>query len=289
MSTRTAPSPPHTEFFPPPPPRTPGAPARAMAAILDDTRQLKRFWPVVQNMVMQELRVRYQRSMLGFFWTLVNPILMMATLTVVFSQLMHTQWQKYVVYLFAGMVPWTLLSGSLNDCAFCIIHNEALIRKIYLPKMIFPLTKVLINLITFVLSLGALFLLLAPMGATFSLPMLLLPLAITLFTVFTLGLGLLVATMNTFFRDCSHLVNVFLQAWYFATPILYEAKEFGSSSWILSLNPAYPFIRLFQVIIRDGQWPNLAMVSVAAAVAAVSLGVGYAAFKCSENKLIFRL
>lgn len=287
MSIRTAPSPPHTEFFPTA--AGPRAPARWLAAILDDVRQLKRFWAVVQNMVVQDLRVRYQRSMLGFFWTLVNPILMMATLTVVFSQLMHTEWQKYVIYLFAGMVPWTLLSGSLNDCAFCIIQNESLIRKIYLPKLIFPLTRVLINLTTFVLSLGALFLLLAPMGAKFSLPMLMLPLAIALFTTFTLGLGLLVATMNTFFRDCSHLVTVFLQAWYFATPILYEATQFGSSSWLLSLNPAYPFIRLFQVIIRDGQWPNLGMISVAAAVATASLGVGYAAFKCYENKLVFRL
>jgi ABC-type polysaccharide/polyol phosphate export permease len=287
MSIRTAPSPPHAEFFPPPP--APHAPARWLAAMTDDYRQLVRFWPVVQNMVMQDLRVRYQRSMLGFFWTLLNPILMMATLTVVFSQLVGKEWKDYAIYLFAGMVPWTLLSGSLNDCAFCIIMNEALIRKIFLPKLIFPLTRVLINLTTFVLSMGALFLLLAPLGARFTLPMLLLPAVVGLFTLFALGLGLLVATMNTFFRDCSHLVSVILQAWYFATPILYPATQFKSSPWLLWLNPAYPFIRLFQVIISEGQWPNMVLFSVAAGIAAVSLGVGYVAFKCNEDKLVFRL
>jgi ABC-type polysaccharide/polyol phosphate export permease len=118
---------------------------------------------------------------------------------------------------------------------------------------------------------------------------LLLPAVVGLFTLFALGLGLLVATMNTFFRDCSHLVSVILQAWYFATPILYPATQFKSSPWLLWLNPAYPFIRLFQVIISEGQWPNMVLFSVAAGIAAVSLGVGYVAFKCNEDKLVFRL
>src|SRR5579864_3335942 len=113
MSIRTAPSPPHTEFFPPA--RAPRAPARWLVAIADDYRQLVRFWPVIQNMVAQELRVRYQRSMLGFFWTLVHPILMMTTLTIVFSQLFNQKVENYAVFLFSGMVPWNFLSGSVND------------------------------------------------------------------------------------------------------------------------------------------------------------------------------
>ncbi|MBX6311672.1 MAG: ABC transporter permease [Isosphaeraceae bacterium] len=288
MSTRTIASPPQVEFFPSAP--THDHPlARGLAVIADDIRELRRFGPVVQNMVVQELRVRYQRSMLGFFWTLLNPILMMATLTVVFSQVFGQDPRNYAIYLFAGMIPWGLLSLSLSDCAYCIIANEGLIRKIYLPKLVFPLTKVLINLTTFVLSLVALFLLLIPLGARFSAPMLALPLAIVLFSAFTLGLGLLVATVNTFYRDCGHLVTVLLQAWYFATPIMYELQNFdGNRRWFL-LNPALPFVRIFQAIIRDGQWPSLSMFAAAAALAALALGVGYVVFKCYEDKLIFRL
>src|SRR5262249_39606389 len=132
--------------------------------------------------------------------------------------------ENYVVFLFAGMVPWNFLTASLNDTAFSIISNEPLIRKIYLPKLIFPLTPFLINLTTFVLSMIALFLLLARMGARLTPQMVLLPVVVALFTAFTLGLGLIVATANTFFRDCGHLVSVFLQAWYFATPIIYETS-----------------------------------------------------------------
>src|SRR5579875_3668372 len=104
-----------------PPPPGPHGPSRWLAALAEERRQLVRFWPVVQNMVVQELRVRYQRSMLGFVWTLLNPILMMATLTLVFSQVFNMDRKDYALYLFAGMVPWNFLSGSLNDCAFCII------------------------------------------------------------------------------------------------------------------------------------------------------------------------
>lgn len=287
MNIRTTPTPPHAEFFPAP--SRPAASARVFAGIVDDFAQMRKFWPVVTNMVAQELRVRYQRSVLGFFWTLLNPILMMLTLTVVFSQLLGQDPRSYAILLFAGMVPWGLLSCALTDCAFCIIVNEGLIRKIYLPKMIFPLTRVLINLITTGFSFAALFLLLIPLGAPFALPMLLLPIILALFALFTLGLGLIVATLNTFYRDCSHLVTVFLQAWYFATPILYPAKTLDGVPWLIWLNPAYPFIRLFQVVISERAWPSLSLFSAAAGIATVCLGVGYAAFKSNEDKLIFRL
>ena len=104
-------------------------------------------------MVVGELRVRYQRSILGFVWSLLNPLLMMVILSWVFSGL-NTDIKNYSLFLFAGMVPWSFLSVSLNECAVCIIQNEGLIRKIYLPKLVFPLARVLIGLVTFVLSLA---------------------------------------------------------------------------------------------------------------------------------------
>ncbi len=290
MDTRTSVTPPHAEFFPPPAANI--APARWLATVHDDIRQLVRFRAVIQNMVVQELRVRYHRSLLGFLWTLVNPILMMATLTLVFSQVLMRggDAKDYAIHLFAGMVPWILFSTTVSDSAFCIIQNEGLIRKIFLPKLVFPLVRLLIGLVTFVLSMAAMFLMLIPLGARFSLPLLMLPVATLLFAMFTLGLSLIVATANTFFRDCSHLVGVFLQAWYFATPIIYELGLFPADvQWRFWLNPAYPFIRMFQVVIQDCQWPDLATFGMAVGIATATLGVGYAAFKSYEDKLIFRL
>ena len=152
MEVRSTAKFPHAEFFPPPP--APRGPIRWVARLRADRQELVRFWPVVQNMVVQELRVRYQRSFLGFVWTLLNPILMMAILSWVFSRIMDKV-DHYPLFLFAGMVPWSFLSICLNDCAFSIINNEGLIRKIYLPKMVFPLNFwVLIALVTFALTLA---------------------------------------------------------------------------------------------------------------------------------------
>jgi len=286
MDVRTSARFPHAEFFPPPP--APRGPSVWLARLVDDRRQLARFWPVIQNMVVQELRVRYQRSIMGFFWTLLNPLLMMVILSWVFSQLVKNV-ENYPLFLFAGMVPWSFLSISLNECAVCIINNEGLIRKIYLPKLIFPLTRVLTSLVTFVFSLGALFLLLWPLGARPAPSMLLLPLAIALLVIFTLGLGLIVATANTFYRDCGHLITVFLQAWYFATPILYPIETFENAQWRLRLNPAFYFIELFHDVLYAGRWPRLGLVAAAAVIAAASLGIGYAIFKSQEDKMVFRL
>jgi ABC-2 type transport system permease protein/lipopolysaccharide transport system permease protein len=287
MNGSTVATAPRAEIFPPP--RAPRGPSRWLALIDRDRRELVRFWPVVQNMVVQDLRVRYQRSLLGFFWTLLNPILMMATLTLVFAQLLDENWRDYCTYLFAGLVPWGLLAGILTDSAYCIIINESLIRKIYLPKLIFPLTRVLFHLIISVLTMAAMFVLLVPLGARVSWPMLLLPVVVLMFTVFAAGLGLVIATLNTFYRDCGHLVGVVLQAWYFATPILYKSSKFRDFPWILTLNPARPFIGMFQEIIWGGNLPDRITFLVAAAIMAASLGVGYAAFKSAEDKLVFRL
>src|SRR5215213_7292049 len=116
MDVRTTPSVPHAEYFPPP--RSSRGPSRWLARMADDRQQLARFWPVIQNMVVQDLRVRYQRSMLGFFWTLLHPTLMMATQTIVFSHMFKVTIENYPIFLFAGMVPWNFFSCSLNDCAF---------------------------------------------------------------------------------------------------------------------------------------------------------------------------
>jgi len=287
MDVCTSSSAPSTDYFPAAPP--PRQPSIWRKRLLEDRMQLPRFWPVIQNMVIQELRVRYQRSFFGFLWTLLNPLLMMVILSWVFSALFRTI-ERYPVYLFTGMVPWGFLSGSVNECALCIVSNEGLIRKIFIPKLVFPLSRVLINLVTLLLSLASLFLLLWPLGATLSVPMILLPLALILLATFTLGLSLIVATANTFYRDCGHLVNVFLHAWYFATPILYQADSFpAASQWRFRLNPAYYFFELFHDIIYFGRWPLLSCWLLALVIAVATLGMGYALFKSQEDKMVFRL
>jgi ABC-2 type transport system permease protein/lipopolysaccharide transport system permease protein len=128
-----------------------------------------------------------------------------------------------------------------------------------------------------------------PMGARVTPAILFLPVVIGLFAVFTLGLSLVVATANTFFRDCGHLVTVFLQAWYFATPILFPIERLQGEQWRLRFNPAFYFIELFHDVLYTGHWPRIGLVVAAAVIAAASLGIGYVIFKSHEDKMVFRL
>ena len=147
----------------------------------------------------------------------------------------------------------------------------------------------LIGLVTFVLSLVALFLLLWPLGAGLRSRCSCCRWRLRSWRIFTLGLGLIVATTNTFYRDCGHLVAVFLQAWYFATPILFPIEQFETAQWRFRLNPAFYFIEMFHDILYAGRWPRIGLVATAAVIAAVSLGIGYAIFKSHEDKMVFRL
>jgi ABC-2 type transport system permease protein/lipopolysaccharide transport system permease protein len=287
MNTRTNSPPPHAEFFPPAAPLRSDRPR--FFRLHSDFAELARVWPVILNMVSQELRVRYQRSVLGFVWSLLNPILMMVTMAVVFTRLLGRNDPRYVLYLFSGLVPWLFLSGSLTDAAFCIIQNEGLIRKIYIPKLVFPVSRVLVNLVNFLLTLLALFLLLIPLGAKFSWAMLFLPVTIVLYTALVLGLGVGLAILNTFYRDCGHLIGVVLQAWYFATPILYSTADLPTIPLFIKLNPVYPFIAQFQAIIRWGELPSMAHIGASVLIAMLCLGTSYVGFKAHEDKLIFRL
>lgn len=289
MKTSTAATTVHADYFPAT--VEPGGVGRLVDTVRQDLGEVRRFWPVIWNLVSQDLRVKYQRSVLGFLWTLLNPVLMMGTMALVFSQVLGVQKPKdYAIYLFAGMVPWQLFYMVICESAICIIYAESLIKKIYVPKLVFPIARVVLNAIMVGLSMSALFVLMVPLGAPITPALVMLPLILALFAAFSLGCGLLVATINTFYRDFGHLVTVLLQAWYFATPIVYEATMLPEEMrWKLWLNPVYPFIRMFQVVIHDGRFPDLVLVSASAGVAAVTLGVGYAVFKAHEDKLVFRL
>ena len=128
------------------------------------------------------------------------------------------------------------------------------------------------------------------MGARLTPSIVFLPLVIALFAVFTLGLSLIVATANTFYRDCGHLVSVFLQAWYFMTPILIPLEAFKETvRWRFQLNPAFYFIELFHDVLVAGRLPRVGLVAAAAVIAMATLGIGYAIFKSHEDKMVFRL
>lgn len=253
-------------------------------------QELFAYRSVFYQLVRQYLVLRYRRTVLGFVWTLVNPLLMLSVTALVFSTIFKLDLATYSTYLFAGMVPWTFFSTSTTQACGSLISNEGLIKKIYLPKIIFPLSVCVGNLFDSLLSFVALFILIAVFGSTISWALLFIPIAFILIFLFTLGFSLALSTLTVYFRDVQYVVGILLQAVFFLTPIIY--KRDGLSGWaadLVALNPLLHFIDLFRLPLYQGVLPHASTILAAVSMSLLSLGVGALVFVKHEKKIVFRL
>jgi ABC-2 type transport system permease protein/lipopolysaccharide transport system permease protein len=251
------------------------------------------------NTVSTALKVRYQRSVLGFLWTLLNPLLTLTVMTLVFSVLLNRPLKSFTVYLFAGLVPWQFYAGSLNNGAKSLISNQSLIRKMFVPKLMFPISELLVSAINLGCAMAALFLLLQFIGASVHPQLVLLPVATLLLMMFTLGLGLMLMVLNTFYRDLEHVISVILRMWFYMSPVFWYVRDFEGREGMLGrnpyfdavilLNPMTHFLEMFHCIFRFGRWPGIDLWAPVIVLAVAMLLAGYVVYKRYEDKLIFRL
>ncbi len=253
-------------------------------------KEIYSFREVLWHILARDLKVKYKQTVLGYLWSLLNPILQLALLGAVFSHVVRWQVKDYTLFLFSGLLVWNFFSAALIVGSYSFLESEHFIRKIYLPKLLFPLSKVIFRLIDFLFSLLALSLLAMLMGYSLRPTMILLPPAIILLTLFILGITIIGAVVTVYFRDFQYLINVGLQMLYFASPILYPMEMMPPNmQWALRANPLCTFLMLFQKIIYEGQAPSLHQWGAAAGVSLLSLGAGLLCLFRTEHKLVFRL
>ena len=188
-------------------------------------------------MVIRELKARYKNSVLGFFWSLLNPLGMMLVFMVVFGIFMpNNSLERYPIFLLCGLLPWNCFNASLMSSIGSIIGNANLVQKAYFPREVLPIAAVLAQLVNFLLALIVLFALLIIFSTPFSLWLLLLPFVIFMQTCFALGLSMILATLNVFYRDTMMILDVTLLAWFFLTPIFYPLDLLPVSAELWGMN-----------------------------------------------------
>lgn len=194
---------------------------------------------LLYNLVVRDLKVRYKHSVLGFFWSLLNPLLLMLVFLFVFTQVLSQTKPMFNVFFLSALLPWTWCASSVMGTLASIVNNGHLIKKVYFPREMLPVSIVLSNMINFLLSLPALLVFVfffrpeaagPPFGDTCHFVclngnLIWLPLLILTQVIFLTGLGFILSALNVFFRDTTVLVEVGLQAWFFLTPIIYEVKD----------------------------------------------------------------
>jgi ABC-type polysaccharide/polyol phosphate export permease len=198
--------------------------------------------------------------------------------------------KNFVIFLYAGMIPWTLFSTCMTQGGASIISNEGLIKKIYIPRMIFPLSVSISLLVDTLLGMSALFVIGLVLGLKLSYALLFLPVSFLILYVFCLGITLIFSVAFVYFRDLNHLSGVMLQALYFLTPIIYPIDLVPPRfQWLYELNPIFYFVSLFRAPIYNNTLPPLMHVAIATAIAVVTFLFGAKQFRRREARLIFRL
>jgi ABC-type polysaccharide/polyol phosphate export permease len=255
-----------------------------------DLQEIVAYRNLIYELAISDLKLRYRRSVLGFLWTMLNPLLMMMVLATVFSQVMRFAIEDYAVLLLAALLPWGFFSQSITNSLMSIVGKGSLLKKVYIPKAVIPLASVLTVLINFALSLIPLVLLVLIMGKPLTLALLFLPVATLLLAMFACGFAFLFSCLNVFFRDFMHMTDVLLQAWFYLSPIIYtvdmvpEAYRF----WF-ELNPMFHYIQCFQQPIYHGQLPSQFTIVMCTLWGVLALLVGYTVFAKNADKFVFRV
>ena len=249
---------------------------------------MRRNWFTISSLVSKDFKLKYRRSVLGVLWSVLNPLLMMCVLAAVFTNVLKFgDVENFPMYLILGNVLFALMADSTSGAMTSILESAPLIKKIRVAKMIFPLEKVLFQLVNFAISLIAVIVVMVFFRIAPTVNLLALPLLLIYMLLFCSGLGMLLSALAVFFRDVCHLLGVVITAWTYATPLFYPVTLLPD--WMQAAeayNPMYHYVVYFRDIAMYGQWPGIKENLVCLAMALITFVIGFLVFKRTEKKFI---
>lgn len=257
-------------------------------AFVNNTR---RYMPLLEHMIKRDVKKQYRGSTLGYLWSILNPLLIMLVMLMVFSTMFKNSIENFPVYLFVGRMFFSFITDATNAGMRSIVGNAGLIKKTPVPKYIFPIANITSAAVTFLFSLGAFALVLIFTQTPIRLSVLFFPVIIIQTYMFSLGMGFLLAQLNVFFRDTTHLYSVFTTAWMYLTPIFYplESLSAGMQYAISNFNPAFFYVQQGRDIFLRGVLPSGDLILKGCVSAVVMLVLGLLAFKRNQDKFILHI
>ena len=255
---------------------------------IHEALELARYRHLLVNLISRDLKVRYKRSVLGFAWAMVNPLLTMLVLVLVFSQL-FSRVENYPIYVIGGLIVWRFFRQGIGGGMSSVLSSSGLLTRIYIPPSIFVTSSIGGDLIHFTLAAGVVMVLTALSGLLPSLSWLLLPLTILHVALFTLGIGLMLAALAVFFVDLFDIIDVVMGAYYFLTPIIYPMSILPPTlqDW-QQFNPMFYLVNNFRSILL-GTPPSTSDILIATIVSIVALLVGWLVFTRLRWQFAYRV
>lgn len=248
-------------------------------------KNLYNYRELIKTSVKKDLGGKYKHSFFGVLWSFINPLLQIAVYAIVFPLIMRSNIPNYTVFMVCGLIPWNYFSIVINRASFTFIENGNIIKKVYFPREILPLSLVTSETINFLISTIIIICFTLAYGMGLTKYVLLYPLVLLVQYILLLGISLIVSSVTVYFRDLQHFIGVLLQLFFYATPIVYSIETIPENfRWILKLNPMTYIIEGFRDIFYYHQMPDIKMLGIILLLGITLCIVGYLVFNKLQKK-----
>lgn len=248
-------------------------------------KNLYNYRQLLKSNVKKDIRGKYKGSFLGILWSFVNPLLMTLVYAIVFPHILRDTGDNYVTFIVIGILPWTFFTTVISQGTFCILANAGIIKKVYFPREILPISIACSGLVNFLISCIIIFIFLLCSGIGFSVHVLWLPLIVI--TQFLLSLGLIFITsgINVYIRDAEYIINFIINMLFYATPIVYSSDMFAGTSieWIIKMNPMATIITCYRDILFYQSMPHIESLLLVFVGSCLLVWIGYHIFQKLEK------
>jgi len=260
-----------------------------MLSLLKETKAIIKRRELLTQMTLREIKSRYKQSVMGYFWVILNPFFQILIMSFVFSTIMRVPTAAnanipYIVFLYVGLLPWSLFANSLTSASGSIVSNAGLITKVYFPRTILPISTIFAKIIDFMFALTILIAFMIIYQVPINLNIIWVIPIFFIQQIFTLGLSLFLAAINLIYRDIQYLLSLIISLWFYLTPVIYPTDIVPDKyKLIFKLNPMSVITNAYRQAILAGGVPNLNSLSIALAVSFLTLFLGFKYFKKLEK------
>ena len=253
-------------------------------------KELYQYRELLKTNVKKEIRGKYKGSWLGVLWTFLNPLLQLLVYSLVFPYILRVNVEHYTIFMMVALVPWTFFTTAIQSGASSVIGEAGIIKKVYFPREIIPISVVISALVNFLITCIIMFLFILISGVGFTPYVLLFPVIVLIQTIFTLGFTFILSAITVYVQDIAHFVSIVLMLAFYATPIVYNGELLPSKfQWIIKLNPMAQVINAYRDILFYHKIPDYNSIGTLVIFSFIILFVGYEVFKKLKKNFVEEL
>jgi len=253
-------------------------------------KELYNYRELLKTNIKKEVRGKYKGSWLGVLWTFLNPLLMLAVYAFVFPYILRVNVDNYTIFMIVALIPWNFFTTAVQSGAGCVVANGAILKKVYFPREIIPISITVSQLVNFLITCLIMFVFIIFSGVGFSIHILLLPILILIEFILILGINFILSAITVFVHDVDHFVSVALTLGFYATPIVYLSSMLPAKfQWAMTVNPMAVLVEAYRAVLYNHQFPDFITLGIWGVLSFVILILGYIIFKKLEKSFVEEL